>query len=83
MRTIDLYTPPLPLVVPAETFDDFGWCPSDVLPWSTPGPGLLLNPFVDTLPLVTIAGITISLRCFRSVGASPSPTIRTPALGPT
>ncbi len=51
MRSLDLHTPPLPLVVPAETFDDFGWCPSDVLPWRTPGPGLLLNPFVDTLPL--------------------------------
>jgi len=51
MRALQLQTPPLPLLVSAETFDDFGWCPSDVLPWQTPGSGLVLNPFVDTLPL--------------------------------
>lgn len=51
MRAVDLRTPPLPLLVPPETFDAFGWCTSDVLPWRTPGLELVLNPFVDTLPL--------------------------------
>ena len=46
-----LQTPPLPLLVAPETFDDFGWCPSDVLAWRCPTPSLTLNDLDDALPL--------------------------------
>jgi hypothetical protein len=37
LRTI-LETPPVARVVPDGVFDDFGWCPSDVLEWRRPEP---------------------------------------------
>jgi hypothetical protein len=35
VRTI-LRTPPIPLVVPSDVFDAFGWCPSEALEWRAP-----------------------------------------------
>lgn len=51
MRTVLLETPPLPLLVPAETFDGFGWCPSAALEWRAPGDAIALNAMDDALPL--------------------------------
>lgn len=51
MRAVLLDTPPLPCLVPSETFDAFGWCASTVLEWRAPGPGLVLNAMNDALPL--------------------------------
>ncbi len=51
MRTVHLATPPLPLLVGAETFDDFSWCESAALEWRTPAEGIVLNALDDELPL--------------------------------
>lgn len=51
MRTVRLATPPLPLLVGADTFDDFSWCESTAIEWRTPAEGLLLNALDDALPL--------------------------------
>ena len=49
MRTVNLATPPLPRLVPAETFDAFSWCASDVLEWRCPGDAITLNALDDAL----------------------------------
>ncbi|HEY6462804.1 MAG TPA: hypothetical protein VIY73_21690, partial [Polyangiaceae bacterium] len=36
-RVVHLTTPPVPRVVPADVFDAYGWCASDVLEWRVPG----------------------------------------------
>lgn len=46
-----LRTPPLPLLVPAETFDAFSWCASAVLEWRCPTDEITLNALDDKLPL--------------------------------
>jgi hypothetical protein len=51
MRTVTLATPPLPRLVPAETFDAFSWCVSDTLEWRCPGDAITLNELDDALPL--------------------------------
>ncbi len=51
MRVLRLATPPLPLLVPRETFDGFSWCASDVLEWHTPASDVALNALDDALPL--------------------------------
>lgn len=51
MRVVHLRTPPLPLLVPAATFDDFSWCPSAALEWRRPHDALTLNALDDDLPL--------------------------------
>ena len=52
MRVVNLATPPLPLLVGAETFDGFSWCDSTTLEWRGPG-DLVLNELDDALPLRT------------------------------
>lgn len=51
MRTVNLRTPPLPLLVGSETFDDFSWCESTTLEWRAPTDAVTLTPFDDELPL--------------------------------
>jgi hypothetical protein len=51
MRTVNLATPPLPRLVPAETFDAFSWCASNTLEWRCPGDAITLNALDDALPL--------------------------------
>jgi hypothetical protein len=51
MRTVTLATPPLPRLVPAETFDGFSWCASNTLEWRCPGDAITLNDLDDALPL--------------------------------
>ena len=51
MRAADLLTPPLPLLVPAETFDGFSWHPSTTLTWRCPTSAPALNALNDQLPL--------------------------------
>jgi hypothetical protein len=51
MRTVALATPPLPLLVPDETFDAFSWCPSSILEWRSGDQPLELNALDDALPL--------------------------------
>ncbi len=51
MLHLDLLTPPLPLLVPAETFDGFGWAASTSLMWRCPVDAPALNAFADQLPL--------------------------------
>lgn len=42
-----LSTPPIPLLVPAEVFDAFGWCASTTLDWWRPARGVDLATPVD------------------------------------
>jgi len=51
MRTADLLTPPLPLLVPEGTFDGFNWRPSTTLTWRCATDPLALNRLDDQLPL--------------------------------
>lgn len=51
MITVALRTPPLPLLVPPDTFDGFSWCSSETLEWRRPGEDVRLNPLDDALPL--------------------------------
>lgn len=51
MKDSSLVTPPLPLLVSAETFDAFGWCKSTYLTWRCPTDSIALNDFADQLPL--------------------------------
>lgn len=51
MRAADLLTPPLPLLVPPETFDGFGWARGTTLSWRCPLDAPTLNPLDDQLPL--------------------------------
>jgi len=51
VKAVEIVTPPLPLLVPPETFDAFGWCPSTTLEWRRPSEALTLNPLDDRLPL--------------------------------
>ncbi len=51
MTTLHLATPPLPRLVPAETFDGFSWCPSTSLEWRRPHERVVLNALDDKLPL--------------------------------
>jgi hypothetical protein len=51
MRTVRLRTPPLPLLVEAETFDDFAWCESASLEWRAPSDDVVLSPFDDAITL--------------------------------
>ncbi len=51
MRAVHLATPPLPLLVSPETFDDFSWCESAELEWRTPRDTIELTPLDDELPL--------------------------------
>lgn len=51
MRAAELLTPPLPRLVPAETFDAFGWHPSSTLTWRCPAEAPARNAFDDQLPL--------------------------------
>ena len=51
MRTAELLTPPLPLLVSAETFDGFNWHPSTTLTWRCPTDAPALNAFADQLPI--------------------------------
>ncbi len=51
MRSVDLVVPPLPLLVPAETFDGFSWCPSTTLSWRCHAPEFTVNDLADQLPV--------------------------------
>ena len=51
MKAVLLATPPLPRIVPAETFDAFNWCPSTALEWRRPKDDVVLNALDDKLPL--------------------------------
>jgi hypothetical protein len=51
MRKVLLRTPPLPLLVPAETFDGFNWSPSEALEWRAMEAPLEVNDFDGDLPL--------------------------------
>jgi hypothetical protein len=51
MRAAELHTPALPLLVPAETFDAFGWHRSTTLTWRCPTEAPALNALDDQLPL--------------------------------
>ncbi len=51
MRTTELLTPPLPLLVPAETFDGLNWHPSTTLTWRCATESLALNALDDQMPL--------------------------------
>lgn len=51
VRVLSLATPPLPLLVAAETFDAFSWVASEVLELRCPGDALTLNELDDALPL--------------------------------
>lgn len=51
MRSAELLTPPLPLLVSTETFGGFGWHPSTTLTWRCPTDAPALNDFADQLPL--------------------------------
>lgn len=51
MRAVDLLTPALPRLVPAETFDGFGWAPGTTLSWRCPLDAPTLNPLDDQLPV--------------------------------
>ena len=51
MKAVLLATPPLPRIVPAETFDAFSWCPSTALEWRRPKDDVVLNALDDDLPL--------------------------------
>lgn len=51
MRSADLLTPPLPLLVAPETFDGFNWHPSTTLAWRCAADAPALNALDDQLPL--------------------------------
>ena len=50
-RIEQLETPPLPLLVPASVFDAFGWQPSSLLEWRTPGSTIARGDLDPELPL--------------------------------
>ena len=50
-NTAELLTPPLPLLVPAETFDGLNWHPSTTLTWRCATESLALNALDDQMPL--------------------------------